>query len=103
MENLSWLRIWAVVRKYMLNKYVIVLSVFAVVLLFVGEQSLINRFKRAAEIRRMEKQLAGKKAEMEQCRQALRTMGSTDSLERYAREHYYMHTPDEDVYIVSDR
>jgi cell division protein FtsB len=102
MTNSSWSQFWSKAGKCLLNKYVIVLSVAAVVFLFVGEQSLVNRVRRASEISRMEEQLAQKKQEMQQCQQALRTMGSTDSLERYAREHYYMHTADEEVYLVAE-
>ena len=28
---------------------------------------------------------------------------NTDSLERYAREHYFMHTPNEDIYLVEEK
>ena len=102
MERFSWSQFWIVARKYVLNKYVIVIFVFTLVFLFVGEQSIINRIRRTVEIGRMEKQLKQKQVEMNRCQQALRTMGSTDSLERYAREHYYMHTADEEVYLVAD-
>jgi len=103
MKNLSWSRIGGWARWFLLNKYVVVVLIFLPVFLFVGEQSLVNMCKRSVQIRRLERQLQSKNEEKARCRRALNTMTSTDSLERYAREHYYMHAPEEDVYLVSDR
>ena len=38
----------------------------------------------------------------DKAQQEIRTLSNPDSLERYAREHYYMHTPDEDIYLVEE-
>ena len=46
-------QVWQNLRKRLLNKYVIVLGVFAIVFLFVGEQSIINQIARKRQIRPM--------------------------------------------------
>ena len=38
-------------RKYLFNKYLLAIIVFAVVFVFVGNQSLITRIRNASEIR----------------------------------------------------
>jgi cell division protein FtsB len=32
----------------------------------------------------------------------IQALHNTDSLERFAREHYYMHTPNEDIYLIDE-
>lgn len=89
-------------RKYVLNKYVLVLLVFGVVFVFVGEQSFIKGIKRRRQIRQTELQLEATRADIKAMQHSIDLLRSTDSLERYAREHYYMHAEGEDVYIVSE-
>ena len=38
----------------------------------------------------------------EKAQREIQTLSQPDSLERYAREHYYMHTPNEDIYLVDE-
>lgn len=87
-------------RKWL--KYVITIVVFLIVYLFIGDQSLIQFARRGREIRQLEQQRdmyreGAKKAERE-----LKTLSHPDSLERFAREHYYMHTPNEDIYLIEN-
>lgn len=89
-------------RKYVLNKYVLVLLVFAVVFVFVGEQSFIKGVQRRRQIRETERQLRATREDIRGMRHSIDLLRSTDSLERYAREHYYMHADGEDVYIVPE-
>lgn len=91
---------WKKVRKVLINKYAITLYVFAVLFVFIGEQSLINQFSRALEIRKVEKAIKHEKAVAAQAEEVLRSLKTPDSLERFAREHYNMHAEGEDVYLV---
>ena len=88
------------VRKVLLNKYAITVFVFAVLLVFIGEQSLINQFSRSLEIRKTKQDIQRIQAETTHSERTLRSLNNTDSLERFAREQYYMLTDDEIVYIV---
>ena len=91
---------WKKVRKVAINKFAITLYVFAVVFVFIGEQSLINQISRAIEMRSIRKKIAQEQAETARAINVLESLNDTDSLERFAREQYYMHTDNEIVYIV---
>ena len=91
---------WKKVRKVAINKFAITLYVFAVVFVFIGDQSLINQISRAMEMRSIRKKIAQEQAETARAINVLESLNDTDSLERFAREQYYMHTDDEIVYIV---
>ena len=101
-EN-RWRQVWEFTRKYILNKYIIVLVIFGVVMAFVGNQSAVQRIRRARTIDslRTERDHYNERIErLDHKMQQLKT--SRDSLERFARERYLMHSEDEDVYIVTD-
>lgn len=98
----SWTKWIDFCKRYLLNKYVIAILVFAIVLLFVGEQSILRDIQRGKQIHEVKEQLADTKQQIRECDATMQSFQSTDSLERFAREHYYMHTPDEDVYLVEE-
>ncbi len=90
-------------RKYLLNKYIITCLVFAVVLTFCGDYSLIGRVKRARQIDSMQEEVETYKKQTEQLKKDIEEVSSSpDNLERYAREHYYMHADNEDVFIIEE-
>jgi len=98
-----WTRIWNWVRRYVLNKYVLTLLVFAIVLTFCGEQSLLHRIERAHEISEKEEELAGYQRAIDETNAQIERMNaSTENLEQFAREAYFMHADNEDVYIVNE-
>ena len=95
--------IWLWIKKYVLNKYVLTLLIFAVVLTFCGEQSLLNRVQRAHEISEKTEELdAYRQAIDETNAQIERMNASTENLEQFAREQYFMHADNEDVFIVNE-
>ena len=71
-------------------------------MIFFGDQSLINYVKRAREIHRLEEQRDSYREGIQKARHELNVLQNTDSLERFAREQYYMHTDNEDVYLVEE-
>lgn len=97
MENENWLKRMGNV---LINKYVIVIAIFAVLFIFVGDHSLIQFVKRATKIRSMEQQIQQTNHEIKEAEHTLQMLENTDSLERFAREKYFMHTDKEDVYLV---
>jgi cell division protein FtsB len=84
------------------GKYAITLLVFLVVYLFIGDQSMIQFIRRGREIRRLEEQREMYQAGTQKAQREMQTLNSPDSLEQYAREHYYMHTANEDIYLVEE-
>ena len=89
------------IRKW--GKYVITLLLFLAVFLFIGEQSVVQFVRRGKEIRELEEQRDMYRSASEKAQREIQTLNQPDSLERYAREHYFMHTPDEDIYLVEEK
>lgn len=87
-------------KNWNVNKYVITLLVAAAIYLLVGEQSVIRQIRRNRQIHQIEAQIATLEQDTEESQQILNHLQNTDSLERFAREHYYMHTANEDVYVI---
>lgn len=90
------------VRKYVLNKYVLTLIVFGIIFLFVGEQSLIKGLKRSQQIRKTERQIQQAEKSIESAQRQLNSLQQTDSLEKFAREHYLMHKDNEEIFLVEE-
>ena len=63
---------------------------------------MLNFIHRHREIRHMEEQRDLYRAEAERVEQEIQILRDADSLERFAREHYYMHMPNEDIYLVEE-
>lgn len=93
--NENWLQTG---KRY--GKYVITILIFMVVMVFFGDQSLINYVRRSREIHHLEEQRDSYREGIKRAEKGLQVLQNTDSLERYAREHYYMHAENEDVYLL---
>ncbi len=94
---------WERIRKHIPNKYVLTLIVFGMVFFFSSDRGLIRLAKRRHEIRGVEQQRDRYRQGIEKAQRDLEILQNRDSLERFAREHYYMHAKDEDVYLVDDK
>ena len=93
---------WTTIKIRKWGKYVITLLVFLVVFLFIGDQSLIHFMRRGREIRHLEEQRDMYRAGTERAQQELQALQNPDSLEQYAREHYFMHTANEEIFLVEE-
>ena len=91
---------WQKICKVLINKYAIALLVFALLFMFFGDHSLIQYLKRAKKMRALEAELVQTQQEIEQAEAVMRVLDDVDSLERFAREQYRMHAPNEDVFIL---
>ena len=63
---------------------------------------MLHFWHRHREINRLEEQRDMYNEGAARAEQEIRLLQNPDSLERYAREHYYMHTPNEDIYLVEE-
>jgi len=93
---------WTSIKIQKWGKYAITLLAFLIVFLFVGDQSLIRFFHRHREIRQLEEQRDMYRTETEKAQREIQMLQNADSLERFAREQYYMHTPEEDIYLIDN-
>lgn len=101
--NIDWKKIWCVLNQRVLNKYVITLAIFSVILIFVGEQSAIKDLRRYRQIKQTEQAIEQADRAIQKAQYQLQILSIKDSLERFAREEYYMHNPNEDVYMVDEQ
>ena len=83
------------------NRYLIVTSVFAVIVLFVDRNNLIRWAGDYIEVLRQEKVIRQYGRDINALDSKLDELTSDkDSLEKFAREQYYFHREDEEVFIV---
>ena len=93
-EEQPWLR-------WVLNKYVIVTLAFFVWMLFIDNNSIGVWLRTGRQLRSQERRIEYLNREIATTEDRLNQLRSNkDSLERFAREQYGFHEPDEDVYIV---
>ena len=88
------------IGRWVLNKYVITLVLFGVFILFIGDQSVVKQISRGRQIRSLQQQIKQSRENIATYQHELDYLAQPDSMERFAREHYHMHAPNEDVYIV---
>ena len=93
---------WTAIKIRKWGKYVITIVAFLVIFLFVGDQSMIHFIHRHREIRHLEEQRDMYREGAQKAQSEIRMLQNPDSLERYAREQYFMHTENEDIYLVEE-
>jgi len=93
---------WTYIKIRQWGKYVVTLLLFLVVYLFVGDQSMSHFIRRHREIRRLEEQRDTYNAAAEQAQREIEVLQHPDSLEQFAREHYFIHAPNEDIFLVEE-
>lgn len=80
------------------NKYVFTLIVFLVWISFFDKSSLITQFQLHQTIERLEDERVYYLEKIEEAK--LDRIDIEVNKEKYARERYYMHRPDEEVFII---
>lgn len=90
-------------RKILLNKYLIVFLIYAVLVTFFDDHSLIHRWQSHRRIVEMEKELKFFQDEIKTNKQKKNELQSSkENLEKFAREHYYMKRENEDIFIIKE-
>ena len=95
--------IGAKVRRFFFSKYFLVLVAFLVFIGFFDQHNLINRWKTGRNIKSLEKEINFYNDEIESNKKKMNEMQVSDeSLETYAREHYYLKKDSEDIFIIKE-
>lgn len=92
-------------NKYLakINAYWLVIIVFLVLTLTLGDSSLYKRYTYNQKIRSLEKEIKHYQKEIEINSKKLNDLHTDkEGLERFAREEYFMKKPNEDVFIIKD-
>ena len=89
------------ILKILTNKYLIVFVVFVVAITTTEEHNAFQRIENARTIKKLEKELAFYKNKSLQNKKRLEQLkADKEQIEKFARERYRMHAPDEDVFVV---
>ena len=92
---------WLFVRKH---RYFIAILIIVLIVGVVDEDSILNRQPRRAHIETMRREISDCKARYEEADSKIRDLQTNpETVEKIARERYYMKRPGEDVYIVRER
>jgi len=87
-----------------MNKYVLVVVASLIITFTIGDSNLYVRYKYDEQIRELESEIRAYRKEIEENQKRLDEMrNSKESIERYAREEFFMKKPDEDIFIIVDK
>lgn len=85
------------------NKYLIALTVFLVWIVIFDSNNLIDRFRSLRELKQLRSDEEYYQQKIEDDSRKLRELKTDrESLEKFAREQYYMKKDNEDIFIVID-
>lgn len=99
----SFQKILSTVRKVVFNKYFLTILIFLIILVFFGEHNLRNRWKTTRNIKSLNKEIKFYQDEIDANKQKMNDMQAGDeSLEKFAREKYFLKKENEDIFIVKE-
>ena len=85
------------------HKYLITLLVFGVIIVFLDENSLVQRTKHQEEIKILNAEIAKYRKQFEEDTRKLKELtNNPEALEKIAREKYLMKNPNEDIFIFEE-
>ena len=92
------------IKNYLLKyKYLITSVVFGVLIGFVGDSSLVNRYEQRRTISELKSEINRYQTQFEKDREMLRRIKSDpEAIKTIARERYMMKTENEDIYVIED-
>ncbi|RXP56171.1 septum formation initiator family protein [Lutibacter sp. HS1-25] len=86
--------------KIITNKYVIIIAVFIVWMVFFDENSLINHLEFDKEINKLESEKEYYKSEIYKDSLLIQQLQNKKELEKFAREEYHMKKENEEIYLI---
>lgn len=86
--------------KFVSNKYVLVLLLFVVWMLFLDNYSYLEQRILNKEINELDDNKKYYQDEIKADQQKIKLLKNTDQVEKYAREKYFMKKDSEDIYII---
>jgi len=86
--------------KFTTNKYVIVLSIFIVWMVFFDENSFINHLEFDKEIEKLNNEKEYLNSEIKTDKELIKKLEDKEQLEKFAREEYNMKKENEEIYLI---
>lgn len=92
--------VWRYIRQH---KYLITIVAFLVIIVFLDENSLIQRAKHRQEINALTTEIEKYREQFERDTETLKELtDNPEALEKIAREKYLMKKPNEDIFIFEE-
>ena len=86
--------------KFTTNRYVIILAVFIVWMLFFDENSMLNHREFNKEINKLKSEQDYLNSEIKQDKELIDKLKNKEELEKFAREEYHMKKENEEIYLI---
>lgn len=94
-------KIWVLIKRH---KYLIVLLVFTIHIIFFDDNNLMVRFKNKMTISELQKEIDRYDSEYDKSTKMLESIkDDPQSFERIARERYLMKKENEDIYLINKK
>lgn len=85
------------------HKYIITLIIFGIIIVFLDENSLIQRARHKDEIKTLKNEISKYRIQFEEDTERLKEItNNPEALEKIAREKYLMKKPNEDIFIFEE-
>lgn len=92
------------IPKVFLNKYFIAFAIFLVWILFFDKFNLLSRWETNRRVNKLENEIQYFKNEIDANNTKVIEMQSDEkTLEKYAREKYYLKKDSEDIFIIKEK
>lgn len=99
----SSFRISKSILKVLKNKYFITTILFLVWIIFFDENSFVSRAENKRRLNELNRQKEYYIERIEADKEKFEDLNAgKNELEKFAREHYFMSKPDEDIFIVTE-
>ena len=85
---------------YLKNKYVLIIILFAVWMLFLDSNSWLTHRELNKEIEALEENKKYYEKEIVKDQEIINTLNDSQGLEQFAREEYFMKKENEEIYII---
>ena len=86
--------------KFITNRYVIIVSIFIVWMVFFDENSLLNHTEFNKEINNLNTEKEYYKTQIKQDKELINKLEDKEELEKFAREEYHMKKESEEIYLI---
>lgn len=85
------------------NRYMLALAAFLVWMAFFDKNDFLTQRQRTAELEALNEKIEYYRQQISSSQQELQALqNDPGTLERYAREKYFMKRPNEDIYVLPD-
>jgi cell division protein DivIC len=86
--------------KFITNRYVIIMSIFIVWMVFFDENSWLNHREFDKEINKLKSEEDYLNSEIKHDKELINKLENKEELEKFAREEYHMKKENEEIYLI---